>query len=190
MVTAGVRYVIVPGIDGSGPDHWQSHWEREFGPRASRIAPASWDRPDAADWLRALDAAVTEPSVLVAHSLGCLAVATWLTSDDEDVAGRVLGAFLVAPPDRAGPLFPATAATFTSPDAPLGVPAVLVASASDDPYSGPGRAAAQADSWRATFIDAGPVGHVNAAGGVGDWPDGRRLLAAFTAGLAPRTAAG
>lgn len=179
-----MRYVIVPGIDGSGPDHWQSHWERELGPRAGRIAPASWDRPDAADWLRAVDAAVTEPAVLVAHSLGCLAVASWLTSDDGPAAGRVLGAFLVAPPDPDGPRYPATAAGFTAPDAPLGVPAVVVASASDDPYSGPGRAAEQAAAWRATYIDAGPVGHVNEAAGVGAWFDGWRLLAAFTAGLA------
>ena len=41
--------VIVPGIGNSGPDHWQSHWETAF-PGAARIAPASWDAPDLADW--------------------------------------------------------------------------------------------------------------------------------------------
>jgi predicted alpha/beta hydrolase family esterase len=36
--------VIVPGIGGSGPEHWQSRWQVAL-PGTVRIAPASWDEP-------------------------------------------------------------------------------------------------------------------------------------------------
>ena len=68
-----MRYVIVPGIDDSDQDHWQSVWEAEWGKSATRIRPASWDRPDLGDWCRAIArAAAPNPSdaVIVAHSLG------------------------------------------------------------------------------------------------------------------------
>ncbi|PZF81168.1 RBBP9/YdeN family alpha/beta hydrolase [Jiangella anatolica] len=175
-----MRYVIVPGINGSGPEHWQSHWEAALGSRAVRIAPASWDEPDASDWRRAVGAAEPRASVLVAHSLGCLAAASWLVR--AGAGDRPLGAFLVAPPDRDGPRFPAAAATFTAPASPLPVPAVVVAS-SDDPYSDLDRAAGLARTWGATFVGVGPRGHLNDASGVGAWAAGRALLAEFTAGL-------
>lgn len=187
-----MRHVIVPGIDGSEPDHWQSAWERSLGAEAVRIAPASWSHPDLADWVRALDAAVTEPSVLVAHSLGCLTTASWLIGDGgSGAAGRVLGAFLVAPPDPAGPRFPVTAPTFVAPPGPLGVPAIVVM-ASDDPYGDAAWAAGLAATWGAGFVDAGPLGHINVASGIGAWAEGRNLLTAFEAGLGPgpRPAAG
>lgn len=96
--------VIVPGIGNSGPDHWQSHWEAAL-PGAARIAPASWDAPDLADWTAALDEAVANagvPPLVVCHSLGCLLFAHWHAVS----ARAVRGAFLVAVPDRAGPRFP------------------------------------------------------------------------------------
>lgn len=79
-----MHYVIVPGINGSGRDHWQTHWQDVWGPAATRIGPSSWDAPDLADWHRALDRATRRhgPSavVLLAHSLGCLAAASWLAA--------------------------------------------------------------------------------------------------------------
>jgi uncharacterized protein len=42
-------FVIVPGIDGSDEQHWQSIWEAEWGPTATRIAVASWTAPDLGD---------------------------------------------------------------------------------------------------------------------------------------------
>lgn len=52
----GRRFVMVPGIGGSGPEHWQSHWESLY-PNTLRIEPNSWDEPDLADWFAALDRA-------------------------------------------------------------------------------------------------------------------------------------
>lgn len=72
-------FVMVPGIGGSGPDHWQSRWEASQ-PGTIRIAPKSWDVPDLDDWISALENAVgrsPKPPVVICHSLGCLLFAHW-----------------------------------------------------------------------------------------------------------------
>ena len=61
------------------------------------------------------------------------------------------------------------------PTAPLPFPATVVAS-EDDPYVTLPRARSFAAAWGATFVDAGPKGHLNADSGLGDWPEGRRHL--------------
>lgn len=173
--------VIVPGIGGSGPAHWQSRWEAVLSD-ARRIAPASWDAPDLDDWVAAIDRAVGHADpvpVLVAHSLGCLAVAHWALRTDA-AASRVAGAFLVAPPDPAGPDFPAAAPGFTAPSAPLPIAALVLAS-SDDPYCAPDRADAIASAWAAPLLELGARGHVNVASGFGEWPEGLQLLEDFVA---------
>ena len=43
----------------------------------------------------------------------------------------------------------------------------------------PERARAFAVAWGATFVDAGALGHINAASGLGDWPDGHAHLEAL-----------
>ncbi|MTD14243.1 alpha/beta fold hydrolase [Nakamurella sp. YIM 132087] len=172
-----VRTVVVPGIDSSGPDHWQSSWEQQLG--ATRIAPTSWAAPDLADWCAALERAGADGAVLVAHSLGCWATSEWIAG-----GGRPAGVLLVAPPDTAAPTFPAAAAPTFVPltPRPLGIPALLLAS-SDDPYCSLERAEEFGAGWGVTTLDVGPLGHINSASGLGDWSTGRHLLTAFTAGL-------
>jgi predicted alpha/beta hydrolase family esterase len=53
-----MRYVTIPGIDGSDHEHWQSIWEAEWGQQASRISVSSWSRPELEDWCDAIDRAV------------------------------------------------------------------------------------------------------------------------------------
>lgn len=178
-----MRYVIIPGIGGSGPGHWQTSWEQAWGDRATRISPASWDEPDLDDWCAALDRAVGASGtdvVLIAHSLGCLAAAAW---SGRDKRPGVRGAFLVAPPDVLSPSFPtAEAGSFVPVEAaPLPVPALLVTS-DDDPYCDPGTAQRLATAWRAGHVSIGEAGHINAASGLGTWASGRSLLTAFLAG--------
>ena len=70
--------LLIPGLYGSGPEHWQSLWEREFG--FARLAQADWETPRCVDWVAALDEAVArgpQGVVLVAHSLGSILVAHW-----------------------------------------------------------------------------------------------------------------
>lgn len=72
-----VAYVVIPGIDGSDEQHWQSSWENRWGAAAVRTAPSSWHEPDLRDWVDSVQtayevaAARDDRVVLVAHSLGC-----------------------------------------------------------------------------------------------------------------------
>src|SRR5215475_4222196 len=70
------RLVTVPGLHGSGAEHWQTWLERQF-PGAVRVEQDAWTAPDLDAWsdrlvetLLALDEG---PHALVAHSFGCLA---------------------------------------------------------------------------------------------------------------------
>lgn len=171
-----MRLVMVPGIDGSDAEHWQTRWECAGG--GDRIAPASWTEPDLTDWTNAISTAVgsRQDAVLVAHSLGCLAVARWL-GEPGHTARAVL---LVAPPDPTAPTFPASAApTFADFDPrPLAVPGLVVTS-TDDPYCTPEAARELSERWRLRRIDVGPHGHLNSASNLGNWPRGRALLNAL-----------
>lgn len=179
-------WVVVPGIWGSDAEHWQSRWQEARGGLAVRIAPASWSEPEPADWSRAIAEAVdrcARPPLLVAHSLGVLAVAEWLTgSAGQRAAERVAGAFLVAPPDPDAPVFPAAAAAFRAPQGAATVPTALVVS-DDDPYCSADRALAFADVLGARVLRVGNRQHVNVASGVGAWPEGRHLLDGFAESL-------
>lgn len=180
-----MRYVTVPGYGGSGLDHWQTHWERDL--PATRFRPASWDGPVARDWADALTRVLAEgdgPVVLVAHSLGCLAAASWLA---EHGPGDVVGALLVAVPDPAGPAFPAaaTAGGFRVVRRRLPVPVTVVVSL-DDPYADPGWSRDLAVAWGAEVAEIGAAGHVNGASGVGGWVEGRELLRRVVTAAATR----
>jgi predicted alpha/beta hydrolase family esterase len=178
--------VIVPGIWNSGPDHWQTLWQDG---RAAddglvvRIEPSSWSEPDVDDWVAAITRAVTasdEPPVLIAHSLGVLAVTAWLR---ESGRPAVAGVFLVAPPDPEASGFPSVAAGFTAPTvgedgARAEVPARMVVS-DDDPYCSVDRAVAFAGAIDAEVVRVGALGHVNVDSGIGPWDAGRVLLRDF-----------
>lgn len=175
--------LMVPGIGGSDERHWQSLWEAEWGPSATRIEPSSWATPELEDWCRAIGAAVARvngDAVLVAHSLGCLAVARWV-ADHRD---QVRGVFLVAPPDRSSPSFPVESApTFTAVAAsPTRIPGLVVSSV-NDPYCVPEVAERLAMSWGLPQVSVGAQGHVNSESGLGAWDVGRNLLTAFMAGM-------
>ena len=71
--------LMIPGWNGSGPGHWQTLWEHEH-PGFKRVEQANWTRPSRNEWLDRIDREVRSldrPGFLVAHSLGCLAVAHW-----------------------------------------------------------------------------------------------------------------
>ena len=167
------KLLVIPGLDGSGPDHWQSRWEAELGDDAVRIAPASWTEPDLADWLAAIDRAF-EPGMLVTtHSLGNLAFARWIALNP---GAEVAGALLVAPPDAARDGFPTVGLPFAIEPVPLPVRAIVVAS-DDHPYASVAASTALATGWAARLVVLPGLGHIGSESGVGDWPEGRALLA-------------
>jgi len=170
-------FIILPGIGGSDEAHWQSEWQRPS-LASRRFSPASWDRPDLKDWTRALEravAAAATPPVLIAHSLSCLLVAHWQKISQLAAAG----AFLVAVPDPSSPVFPAVARDFSDvPRDPFRFPSMIVASI-NDPYGTSDYAKARAAQWGSDIHIVGALGHISSASHLGEWPEGRKLLAAF-----------
>lgn len=167
--------LIVPGLGGSGPDHWQSLWEAAE-PVFRRVVQRDWDRPELSEWLETLRRSIegcAEAPVLVAHSLGCVLVAHWVKR--HGYGGR--GALLVSPSDVESPAHtpPATRGFSPIPLGRLPFPSIVVAS-TNDPYVGFDRAEHFAKSWGSRFVTVPRAGHINAASGLGEWGDGRKLL--------------
>ena len=77
--------LTVPGLDNSGPDHWQSLWEQQHA-GCFRVQLGQWDKPHRNSWVNQLSLAVRAvegPVLLAAHSLGCHAVAAWAQMDPD-----------------------------------------------------------------------------------------------------------
>ncbi|MFC7514808.1 RBBP9/YdeN family alpha/beta hydrolase [Herbaspirillum sp. GCM10030257] len=170
------QVLVMPGIHGSGPKHWQTLWETQD-PDYRRIQVDDWDHPHCASWVAAIDEAVASapaPVLLVAHSLGCLATVTWAMQAER--TDKLRGLLLVSVPDPLGPNFPADAKGFSRPALQLLPTPGIVVSSENDPYGAPAYMRTCADAWGCRFVNAGLLGHINAASDVGDWPMGRALL--------------
>jgi serine hydrolase len=167
--------LVLPGYADSGPEHWQTRWERRYGYR--RVVQRDWLRPDRDDWVRTLaqyvDAA-RDDVVLVAHSLGCALVAHFAAACPTD---RVRGALLAAPADvdEVRHLIPEIESFAPMPMTPLPFRTIVVTS-DTDPYVEPARARAFARAWGARLEALDDAGHLNADSGHGEWPEGHRLL--------------
>jgi uncharacterized protein len=165
--------LIVPGLGGSGPQHWQSFWAREMA-GAVRVELPDWDDPVPKNWEPALEAAVEAAgpgAVLVAHSLGCVLVARRARP-----AWRVKAALLVAPADADRTDMPEPVRRFAPvPSGTLPFRSAVVASR-NDPYIDFERARRLAGLWGSAFHDVGHLGHINSDSGLGDWPAGRDML--------------
>lgn len=182
--------LLVPGLNDSGPDHWQSHWEREFG-EVARVDLGSWDDPNRNSWVNRLNLAIHRagrPVILVAHSLGCHAVAWWNEYERPDAGGPVQGALLVAPPEvedkgvdgRLARFAPVMRTAFPFP--------TIVAASRNDPYIRFERARRLARVWKSRFVDAGWLGHINADSNIHAWPFGQFLLRQLKSAIEPLAA--
>lgn len=166
--------LIVPGYRGSGPGHWQSILARKL-PTALRVEMPSWTEPRCDAWVAALEGAVAScapPPVLVAHSLGCVAVVHWAARSLRPVAA----ALLVAPCDVERPVLAGALRDFAPlPRMQLRFPSRIAAS-SNDAYLDLERAGDLAHDWGARLDVLGARGHINVASGFGPWPEGEALL--------------
>jgi uncharacterized protein len=169
--------LILPGWQNSGPDHWQSRWERTHG--YTRVEQHDWERPLRGDWMARLEDVLlscSEPAVLVAHSLGCLTVAAWAAHSRN--THLVKAALLVAPPDTArediAHMLPGWAIE-QLPLQKLPFTSVVFAS-SNDPFCAFAKAEQFAQAWDSTFQPVGARGHINADSGLMDWPEAHAQL--------------
>lgn len=161
------RVIIVPGLENSGPDHWQTWLEAKL-PSARRIQKAQWQEPDLPGWMAAIRATLSahDPAILVAHSFGCLASIRII----EQHPAAIRAALLVAPADPEK--FGFDMQRFHRP---LCLRALLVAS-ENDPWMSLARARLMAEALGADFLNLGRAGHINARSGHGPWPGGLKLV--------------
>lgn len=167
------RVLVVPGLHDSGPEHWQSRWQRLY-PAFERVVQDDWEAPQLARWSTRLDAVRatdTRPTLIVAHSFGCLTTVHSLARDSHGVAGVLL----VAPADPEK-----FALVDALPHTVLPCPSIMIGSATDPWMSAP-HAALWAERWGSIFIDGGDLGHINAESGIGDWLFGQNQLRALVA---------
>ncbi|MEO8564444.1 MAG: alpha/beta hydrolase [bacterium] len=169
---------ILPGLSNSGPEHWQSYWER-MDSQCQRILQDEWEDPRCEDWVATLGRAVASAQsdiVFVAHSSACALVAHWAAIATSELAARVRGALLVGPSDPEGPNYPDGPSGFAPmPRFALPFPSVVVAS-EDDAYVSLEQARSYAEAWGSVFVNVGAAGHVNGASNLGAWPMGYALL--------------
>ncbi|PHS75614.1 MAG: alpha/beta hydrolase [Rhodospirillaceae bacterium] len=168
--------LIVPGLGGSGPTHWQSQWE-ELHTDCRRIKTIDWNFPDKDTWLDSLDVCIQaceEPPLLAAHSLGCALIAHWALQRN---SVPILGALMVAPSDVDDRItIPAEALCFAPmPLKPLPFPTMVVTS-NNDLYVTAKRAQTFATAWDADFVNIGDRGHINADTHLNGWQEGWDLL--------------
>jgi uncharacterized protein len=161
--------LIIPGLNSSGPDHWQSWFEAHI-PGTVRVIQADWTKPDLPDWSARIRRDITRNPgrlFIVAHSFGVLAA----VQAAHDHADRIAGALLVAPAD------PKTfGVDDVLPQLSLPFPSVVVGSA-NDPWMSLERSAHWADLWGSDFVNLGNAGHINAESGFGPWSEGLSLYA-------------
>lgn len=166
--------LTLPGIGGSGPQHWQTLWEKDYG--FTRIEQADWETPFRDEWVAGIEQEVAKYQrkdlILVGHSAVCSAIAKW----SERYQTRIKAALLVAPADPEAQTFPQAAKGFAPmPLSELPFPSIVVASTNDF-FASMERAKLFASSWGSEFINIGQAGHINVASGYGSWDAGLEIL--------------
>ena len=178
MRNESIRYLIVPGWQGSPDNHWQSHWQRTL-PNSARVEQQDWLTPQRQDWVQALEQAIAaEPSpvILIAHSLGCVTVAHWAAQASPALRRQVRGALLVAPADVERPTCAPALRNFAPiPTEALPFPSQVVSSDNDPAVSVP-RALHLAQAWGAEAGLLSNAGHINVKSGHERWEQGFAYL--------------
>lgn len=172
------RLLVVPGLNDSGPGHWQTWLQAQFRD-ARRVEQRDWSRPDLDRWAErvgsTLDRCGGDAWIAVAHSFGCLALARHLALRPDSPVRAVL---FVAPaePDKFG-------VAEALPRTRLAVPSTLVAS-DNDPWMGVASTRRWAQRWGSGWLTLGEAGHINAEAGFATLPLARRWVMTMQARLA------
>jgi predicted alpha/beta hydrolase family esterase len=169
MVTRS--YLILHGLGGSGPGHWQTWLAARLRADNERVAYPDLpdaDMPSLHAWRGALDGeldALPEgEAIIVCHSLSCL---LWLhhVAEGGAQANRVL---LVSPPSESIGL--AEIASFFPVPLPR-LSGTRLVCADDDPYCPEGAARLYGEPLGIPVDVIAGGGHLNPESGYGAWPD-------------------
>lgn len=165
-----LEYLVIPGLYGSGPDHWQTVWEKLFG--FSRLEQEDWDNPDFYKWQRVLlehlEQCPSNSVVLIAHSLGCHLVVKSFRA----IKQKIRGVFMVAPPNLSSGILQKDLREFMTNDPPIiDVPGCVVYS-ENDPYADAIYSESFGKSIGTQTINIGSYGHINSNSNLGSWDEG------------------
>lgn len=166
--------LTVAGLYNSGPDHWQTHWEKEYG--FKRIIQTDYDTPVCADWISAIDNAVMKgnpaSTILIGHSLACNTIVNWANKYQR----KIKAALLVAPSDTESAIYPGgTTGFMPMPLNTLPFPSITITS-DDDKYVTIERAQFFTKHWGSELIILHQLGHMGSADKLALWPEGFKIF--------------
>lgn len=170
------QLLILPGLGNSGEKHWQTFWHEKF-KNSIRLVQDNWDEPILEEWINRLNEEIsklTNPTILVAHSLAVSLVLHWANKNSNK---NIIGALLVAPADVDSPDHtPESVRNFSPmPIYKLPFPSIVVAS-ENDPYASFERKQYFAKNWGSDFVSVGQQGHINSDSDLEYWEDGQIIL--------------
>jgi uncharacterized protein len=173
-----VRLLVIPGLNDSGPAHWQTWLQGHFSRHAMRVEQDDWANADIARWSQKIEITLARYPrarwVAVAHSFGCLALLRYLAQQGAAMNGEgIQSALLVAPADPAK-----FGVASKLPQSPLAIPSVLLASETD-PWMKFDSAVTWSRIWGSQLISLGDAGHINAEAGFGPLPQAKTLVEAM-----------
>jgi predicted alpha/beta hydrolase family esterase len=168
------KVFILPGLYNSGPQHWQTHWENEYG--FIRINQKEWDRPVCEDWLttveKTLAGEVYENIILLGHSTACVTIVKWA----EKYGHIIKGALLVAPSDTESENYPEDPTGFIPmPSFRLPFPSIIITTTKDEVVS-VSRAKQFAENWGSELVLLEEGRHLGGDANLGLWPFGFQQL--------------
>jgi len=176
MEKKNTQILILPGLGGSGENHWQSFWLKEIN-NSIKLIQDNWDKPKLDNWLSKLNDKILKlnsPIILVAHSLAVSLVLHWANKYNNP---NIKGALLVAPADVDSPDHtPEIIRGFSiMPISKLYFPSIVVASENDE-FVSLDRAIYFSEQWGSDFINIGSKGHINSDSNLKSWKEGQLIL--------------
>jgi predicted alpha/beta hydrolase family esterase len=171
-------FLILHGLEGSGPEHWQSWLAARLRARGLEVAYPSLPEPDSPRlerWLDALDAELADlpaaKTTVLCHSLGSL---LWLHHAARRPSQQVARALLVAPPQPDDE----DAQSIGFRPTPLDREGVAAAAresrlvcSTNDPWCPPETSRRIGEATGVTIDWLEDAGHINTDAGYGQWPD-------------------
>lgn len=162
----------IPGLYGSGPDHWQTIWEKLYG--FTRIEQHDWDNPSYSVWNKSLlkQSGIKQRAFFIAHSLGC----HLLLKSFYQLKNAIKGILLVAPPDPGCNMIKRDISGFKIKTTfKITVPGILIYS-ENDPYASATYSEEYGQNFGLSPINIGKCGHINSDSHLGDWDEGVMIL--------------
>jgi len=170
-----MRFLILHGLQGSGPTHWQTWLAGRLRGRGERVSYPDLPEPDAPRleaWLHVLDAELRDPDglVVLCHSLACV---LWLQHARRCEGPPVERVLLAAPPSPSVAL-PGVRGFFPLSVEPADVArsagCTRVVGSDADPYCPEGAERLYAKPLELPSDSLAGAGHINPEAGYGQWP--------------------